>query len=159
MCVCCPFLVLCVFLLRGSGFLFGVVLAAPSVPQGYLGGSFGVLLRAARGAQKCDRTVVIGCLCGLAEALWGALWGLALFCRSFVGRCFGGPLGAPRVSWGPLWGLLAHGQGRPEGATTVVIRCFLGLTGVIWGAEWGLARFRLFLLAHFLDKLEVGLRV
>ena len=40
------------FLLRGSGFVFGAVLAAPSVPQGYLVGLFGVLLRAARGAQK-----------------------------------------------------------------------------------------------------------
>ncbi len=39
-------------LLRGSGFLFGAVLAAPSVPEGCVGGPFGVLLRAARGAQK-----------------------------------------------------------------------------------------------------------
>ena len=40
------------FLLRVSGFLFGAVLAAPSVPQGCLGDPFWVLLRAARGAQK-----------------------------------------------------------------------------------------------------------
>ena len=44
----CPLRVL----LRGSGFLFGAVLAAPAVPQGCLGGPFGVLLHAARGAQK-----------------------------------------------------------------------------------------------------------
>ena len=40
------------FLSRGSGFLCGGVLAAPSVPQGCLGDPFWVLLRAARGAQK-----------------------------------------------------------------------------------------------------------
>ena len=40
------------FLSRGSGFLCGAVLAAPSVPQGCLGDPFWVLLRAARGAQK-----------------------------------------------------------------------------------------------------------
>jgi hypothetical protein len=84
------------FLLRGSGFLFGAVLAAPSVPQGCLGGPFGVL---------CARP------------------------------------GAPR-----------------GGHRTVVIRCFWGLSGVLWGARWGLARFLPSLLAHFLDKLEVGLR-
>ena len=85
------------FLSRGSEFLLGAVLAAPSVPQGCLGGPFGVL---------CART------------------------------------GAPR-----------------RGHRTVVIRCLWGLTGVLWGARWGLARFLPFLLAHFLDKLEVGLRV
>ena len=83
-------------LLRGSGFLFGAVLAAPSVPQGCLGGPIGVL---------CART------------------------------------GAPS-----------------RGHRTVVIRCFWGLSGVLWGARWGLARFLPSRLAHFLDKLEVGLR-
>ena len=53
---------------RGSGFWFGAVLAAPSVPQGCLGGPVGVLLRAVRGAQKgppyrCD------------SLFWGSLWG------------------------------------------------------------------------------------
>jgi hypothetical protein len=76
--------------------LFGAVLAAPSVPQGCLGGPFGVL---------CARP------------------------------------GAPR-----------------RGHRTVVIRCFWGLSGVLWGARWGLARFLPSRLAHFLDKLEVGLR-
>ena len=33
----------------------------------------------------------------------------------FVWRCFGGPLGAPRVSWGLLWGPLARGQGAQKG--------------------------------------------
>ena len=84
------------FFFRGSEFLFGAVVAAPSVPQGCLGGPFGVL---------CARP------------------------------------GAPR-----------------RGHRTVVIRCFWGLTGVLWGARWGLARFLRFLLADFLDKLEVGLR-
>ena len=81
---------------RGSGFLFGAVLAAPSVPHGCLGGPFGVLLHAARGAQK------------------------------------GPPYRRDSLFW--------------------------GLTGVLWGARWGLARFLPSLLAHFLDKLEVGLR-
>ena len=40
------------FLLRGSGFLFGAVLAVPSVPQGCLRASLGVPLRTARGTQK-----------------------------------------------------------------------------------------------------------
>ena len=84
------------FLLRGSEFSFGAVLAAPSVPQGCPGGPFGVL---------CARP------------------------------------GAPR-----------------RGHRTVVIRCFWGLSGVLWGVRWGLARFLRSLLAHFLDKLEVGLR-
>ena len=51
------------FLLRGSEFLFGAVLAAPSVPQGCLGDPFWVLLRAARGAQKgtvLSRVIVLG---------------------------------------------------------------------------------------------------
>ena len=84
------------FLLRGSGFLFGAVLAAPSVPQECLGGPFGPL---------CARP------------------------------------GAPR-----------------RGHRTVVIRCLWGLSGVLWGTRWGLARFLPSRLAHFLDKLEVGLR-
>ena len=91
------FLVFLRFLKRGSEFLFGAVLAAPSVPQGCLGGPFGVL---------CARP------------------------------------GAPR-----------------EGHRTVVIRCFWGLSGVLWGARWGLARFLPSLLAHFLAELKVGLRV
>ena len=40
------------FLLRGSGFLFGAVLAVPSVPQGCLRTCLGVPLRTARGTQK-----------------------------------------------------------------------------------------------------------
>ncbi len=85
------------FVSMGSEFVFGAVLAAPSVPQGCLGGPFGVL---------CARP------------------------------------GAPR-----------------RGHRTVVIHCFWSLTGVLWGAWWGLARFIPFLLAHFFDKLEVDLRV
>ena len=85
------------FLLRGSVFVFGAVLAASSVHQGCLGGPFGILLHAARGAQK----------------------------------------------------------GPPYRRDSL----FLGLSGVLWGARWGLARFLPSLLAHFLDKLEVGLRV
>ena len=84
------------FFERDSEFLFGAVLAAPSVPTGCIGGPFGVL---------CARP------------------------------------GAPS-----------------RGHRTVVIRCFWGLSGVLWGARWGLARFLPSLLAHFLDKLEVGLR-
>ena len=42
-------------LLRGSGFLFGAVLAVPSVPQGCLRASLGVPLRTARGTQKGPR--------------------------------------------------------------------------------------------------------
>ena len=38
--------------LRSSGFLFGAVLAVPSVPQGCLRASLGVPLRTARGTQK-----------------------------------------------------------------------------------------------------------
>ena len=82
---------------RGSGFWFGAVLAAPSVPQGCV---LGAPLR-----SSCTRP------------------------------------GAPR-----------------RGHRTVVIRCFWGLSGVLWGARWGLARFLPSRLAHFLDKLEVGLR-
>ena len=77
----------------------------------------------------------------------------------FVWRCFGGPLGAPRVSRGPLFGSSCGRPGVPRrGHRTVVIRCFWGLSGVLWGARWGLARFLRFLLAHFLNKLEVGPR-
>ena len=95
-CFCCLFFVFLRFFKRDSEFLFGAVLAAPSVPTGCIGGPFGVL---------CARP------------------------------------GAPRGS---------H--------RTVVIRYFWGLSGVLWGARWGLARFLPYLLAHFLDKLEVGLR-
>ena len=40
------------FFVRGLWVFLGAVLSAPSVPQGCLGGPFGVLLRAARGSQK-----------------------------------------------------------------------------------------------------------
>ena len=77
------------FLLRASGFLFGAVLAAPSVPQGCLGGPFGVLLRAARGAQKWppyrrDWLFVwslwgsLGCLVGSRPVLSLFFWALSL---------------------------------------------------------------------------------
>ena len=96
MCFCCLFVCPLRFLLGGSGFVVGVVLAAPR------------------------------CLKGV----------------------FGVPLGASRAR-----------PGAPRsGHRTVVIRCFWGLTGVLWGARWGLARFLCLLLADFLDKLEVGLR-
>ena len=59
--------------------------------------------------------------------------------------CLGGP-----------FGVLCARPGAPRrGHRTVVIRCFGGVSGVLWGARWGLARFLPSRLAHFLDKLEV----
>ena len=75
------------FLLRGSGFLFGAVLAAPSVPQGCLGCSFGVPLRTARGAQK-------GPPYRRDSLFLGSLWG-PLGCS--VGSCM-----LSSVSFGPF---------------------------------------------------------
>ena len=77
------------FWLRGSGFLFGAVLAATSVPQGCLGGPFGVLLRAARGAQKWPPYLRDSWFLGLSRALRGVLvasrWRLARFLHSSFG--------------------------------------------------------------------------
>ena len=71
-------------------------------------------------------------------------------------------LAAPRCLKGVFGAPLGASRARPgaprSGHRTVVIRCFWGLTGVLWGARWGLARFLCLLLADFLDKLEVGLR-
>ena len=69
------------FLSRGSEFLCGAVLAAPSVPQGCLGGPFGVLCARPGAPRRGHRTVVIGCFWGLSGVLWGARWGLARFLR------------------------------------------------------------------------------
>ena len=98
------------------------------------------------------------------DHIWGALF-VVLFLSSaffvkglwvFVWRCFGGPLGAPRVSSDLPWGPPAHGQGHPEGATVpacfVVFGVSLGSFGVLSGVSHA------FLLSHSLDKLEVGLR-
>ena len=67
------------FLSRGSEFLFGAVLAAPSVPQGCLGGPFGVLCARTGAPRRGHRTVVIRCFWDLTGVLWGARWGLARF--------------------------------------------------------------------------------
>jgi hypothetical protein len=75
---------------------------------------------------------------------------LALFWRP--PRCPKGVLGAPLGSSCTRPGVPRRGH------RTVVIRCFWGLSGVLWGARWGLAPFLRFLLAHFLNKLEVGPR-
>ena len=73
------------FLSRGSGFLCGAVLVAPSVPQGCLGDPFGVLLRAAWGAQKGPPYRRDLLFWGLFGALWGALVGFARFPHSSFG--------------------------------------------------------------------------
>ena len=70
------------FLSRGSGFLCGAVLAAPSVPQGCLGDPFWVLLRAARGAQKGPQYrrdwLFGGSFWGVMHVVFAFFWPLSL---------------------------------------------------------------------------------
>ena len=66
---------------------------------------------------------------------------------------FGAVLVAPSVP--PL----CTDRGAQKGPPYRRDSLFWGLTGVLWGARWGLARFLPSRLAHFLDKLEAGLRV
>ena len=73
------------FVLGGSGFFFGAVLAAPSVPQGCLGDPFWVLLRAARGAQKGPPYRRDSLFLG---SLWGPL-GCSVGSRTFSSLSFG----------------------------------------------------------------------
>ena len=73
----------------GSEFLFGAVLAAPSVPQGCLGGPVGVFLRAVRGAQigppYCRDSLFLGSLWrpfgvlgGVFHAFFRLFWFISL---------------------------------------------------------------------------------
>ena len=64
------------------------------------------------------------------------------------GAVLAAPFGAPKVSWGPLWGPLCAARGAQKGPPNRRDSLFWGLTGVLWGARWGLARFLPFLLAH-----------
>ena len=72
------------------------------------------------------------------DQIWGVFF-VVLFLSSaffvkglwvFVWRCFGGPLGAPRVSWGPLWGPLCAARGAQKGPPYRRDSLFLGS---LWG--------------------------
>ena len=122
--------------------MFGTVLAAPSVPQGCLGGPFGVLLRAARGAQKWppyrrDWLFVwslwgsLGCPVGSRPVLSLFFWALSLMnsrwarevepqAPVWVGcskpSCFTrfwAGSGCGRLAGGRAWGALGASPGAP----------------------------------------------
>ena len=86
----------------------------------------------------------------------------ACFCQGALAFCvalFWRPPRCPKGVSGTPFGSSCGRPGVPRrGHRTVVIRYFWGLSGAPWGARWDLARFLRFLLAPFLDKLEVGLR-
>ena len=98
------------------------------------------------------------------------IWGVFLlsfscslrFCQGALAFCLALFWRPPRCPKGVLGAPLGSSCARPgaprRGHRNVVIRCFWGLSGAPWGARWDLARFLRFLLAPFLDKLEVGLR-
>ena len=69
------------------------------------------------------------------------------------------PAGSPKGVLGAPLGSSCARPGAPRrGHRTAVIRGVWGLSGVLWGSWWGLARFLSFSLAHFLDELDVGPR-
>ena len=113
------------FLLRGSGFLFGAVLAVPSVPQGCLRASLGVPLRTARGTQK-------GPPYRRASLFLGSLWG-PLGCS----------VGSRTLFFWPI--LLISSRWACEVAWVGCSKtlCFTrfwarsGCGGLAWGRAWG----------------------
>ena len=93
---------------------------------------------------------------------WCSFLVLCVFCQGALACClalFWRPPRCPKGVSGTPFGSSCGRPGVPRrGHRTVVIRWFWGLSGVLGGARWGLARFLRFLLAHFLNKLEVGPR-
>jgi hypothetical protein len=152
------------FLLRGSGFLFGAVLAVPSVPKGCLRASLGVPLRTARGTQKGPRyrrdLLFLGSLWGPLGCSVGSrtlfFWPILLIssrgayevapqelawvgCSRFWARS-----GCGGLAWGRAWGALGASPGAsrglpgahrsPQGGLQRRLWQLLGDSGDLWGS-------------------------
>ena len=151
-------------LLRGSGFLFGAVLAVPSVPQGCLRTCLGVPLRTARGTQKGPPyrrdLLFLGSLWGPLGCSVGSrtlfFWPILLIssrgayevapqelawvgCSRFWARS-----GCGGLAWGRAWGALGASPGAlgglwalwgPLGGGVWEFLGSLGASGGLWVAR------------------------